>query len=54
MQRDEAYRRRWAGRFDCLLADEYQDICFVQYIWLKLLSKDHGELFAVGDDDQSV
>jgi len=30
MQRDEAYRRRWQERFDCVLADEYQDVCYVQ------------------------
>jgi len=30
MQRDEVYRRRWADRFDCILADEYQDVCYVQ------------------------
>ena len=28
MQRDSLpYRQRWAGRFDCVLADEYQDVC---------------------------
>jgi DNA helicase II / ATP-dependent DNA helicase PcrA len=54
MQCDESYRRRWAGRFDCILADEYQDVCYVQYAWLRLLAADHGEIFVVGDDDQSV
>ncbi len=54
MQRDELYRRRWAERFDCILADEYQDICYVQYAWLRLLAANHGEIFVVGDDDQSV
>ena len=54
MQRDQSYRRRWAGRFDCILADEYQDVCYVQYAWLRLLAADHGEIFVVGDDDQSV
>jgi DNA helicase-2/ATP-dependent DNA helicase PcrA len=54
MQRDEAYRRRWADRFDCILADEYQDVCYVQYAWLRFLAADHGEIFVVGDDDQSV
>jgi DNA helicase-2/ATP-dependent DNA helicase PcrA len=54
MQHDETYRRRWAERFDCILADEYQDVCYVQYEWLRLLSADHGEIFVVGDDDQSV
>jgi DNA helicase II / ATP-dependent DNA helicase PcrA len=54
MQRDNVYRLRWAGRFDCILADEYQDVCYAQYSWIRLFSADHGELFAVGDDDQSV
>ena len=54
MQRDPAYRRRWAGRFDCVLTDEYQDVCYAQYSWLRLLAAGHGEIFAVGDDDQSV
>ena len=54
MQRDPAYRQRWAGRFDCVLADEYQDVCAAQYSWLRLLSAGHGEIFVVGDDDQSV
>jgi DNA helicase-2/ATP-dependent DNA helicase PcrA len=54
MQRNETYRRRWAARFDCLFADEYQDVCFAQYSWLRLLSVDHGRLFVVGDDDQAI
>ncbi len=54
MQHDPAYRQRWAGRFDCVLADEYQDVCHAQYSWLRLLSAGHGEIFVVGDDDQSV
>ncbi|WP_287994638.1 ATP-dependent helicase [Acidiphilium sp.] len=54
MQIDEAYRLRWAGRFDCVLADEYQDVCYVQYAWLRLLSADHHQIFAVGDDDQAI
>ena len=54
MQRDEAYRQRWASRFDCLLADEYQDVNRAQYRWLRLLGGDHGRVFVVGDDDQAV
>lgn len=54
MQRSEVYRRRWAQRFDCILADEYQDVCRVQYVWLRLLAADHGCIFAVGDDDQAI
>ena len=54
MLNDVAYRERWAGRFDCLLADEYQDVNQAQYTWLRLFGARHGEVFVVGDDDQSV
>ena len=54
MQRDPAYRGRWAGRFDCLLADEYQDVNQAQYTWLRLFGARHGEVFVVGDDDQAI
>ncbi|MDU7524050.1 MAG: UvrD-helicase domain-containing protein [Roseomonas mucosa] len=54
MATDEERRRRFAGRFFCLLADEYQDVNAVQYRWLRLMAQDHGEIFAVGDDDQAV
>lgn len=54
MLRDEHYRLDWARRFDAILADEFQDVNRLQYLWLKLLSRDHGEFFAVGDDDQSI
>lgn len=54
MQTDERFRQRWAGRFDVVLADEYQDVCFAQYMWLRLLAADHGQLFVVGDDDQGI
>lgn len=54
MQRDEAYRRDWGRRFDAILADEFQDVNRLQYQWLRLLSQDHGEIFSVGDDAQSI
>jgi DNA helicase-2/ATP-dependent DNA helicase PcrA len=54
MQDNETYRQRWAVRFDCLHSDEYQDVCFAQYRWLRLLAADHRQLFVVGDDDQSI
>ena len=54
MQHDETYRQRWAGRFDCILADEYQDVNYGQYTWLMLLARDHRRIFIVGDDDQSI
>ena len=54
LQRNEDYRDLWASRFDCLLADEYQDVNFAQYSWLKALAADHKRLFVVGDDDQAI
>lgn len=54
MMQDRAYRERWAGRFDRVLADEYQDVNRAQYSWIRLLSESHREIFAVGDDDQSI
>ena len=54
MQLNPTYRARWAGRFDCVLADEYQDVNQAQYSWIRLLCAEHREIFAVGDDDQAV
>ena len=54
MLTNTVYRDRWAERFDCLLADEYQDVNQAQYTWLRLFGARHGEVFVVGDDDQSV
>lgn len=35
------------------MADEYQDVNRAQFLWLRLLAV-HGEIFVVGDDDQSI
>ena len=44
----------WQERFSHILIDEYQDINKVQYDTVKLLAGDKAEIFAVGDDDQSI
>ena len=44
------YQERW--RF--ILIDEYQDTNKAQYLLIKLLSKTHHNVFAVGDPDQSI
>ena len=47
-------RERYARNFRHVLVDEYQDTNRVQYRMLQLLSGEHGNLFVVGDDAQSV
>ncbi|MBR5969071.1 MAG: ATP-dependent helicase [Lachnospiraceae bacterium] len=46
--------QRWRERFCFLQVDEYQDIGPVQEELLHLLAAKHRNLFAVGDDDQSI
>jgi len=44
----------YRGRFQHLLVDEFQDTNDLQYAWLRLLAGDRRQVFAVGDDDQSI
>jgi DNA helicase-2/ATP-dependent DNA helicase PcrA len=46
----EAYRRR----FRHVLVDEYQDTNHAQFRFAQSLAAGHGNVFAVGDDDQSI
>jgi DNA helicase II / ATP-dependent DNA helicase PcrA len=45
-----AYR----ARFQFVLVDEYQDTNHAQDVWVEMLSREHGNLMVVGDDDQSI
>lgn len=44
----------YQDRFQYFLIDEFQDINKVQYELIKLLSKKHKNVCAVGDDDQAI
>lgn len=44
----------WQKKFHYILIDEFQDINKVQYDVIRMLAKPQHNLFAVGDDDQSI
>jgi DNA helicase-2/ATP-dependent DNA helicase PcrA len=52
--REEDIRLRWARLFAHVLVDEYQDTNRCQYELLHAITRDHRQLFVVGDDDQSI
>ena len=54
LKTNEDARNYLGGRFRYILVDEFQDTNAVQYEIVKYLASVHGNLFAVGDDDQSI
>lgn len=54
LSRDEETREYLSDKFKYVLVDEFQDTNSVQYRIIKLLASKHGNLFVVGDDDQSI
>lgn len=44
----------WQKKFAYILVDEFQDINQIQYDIVRMLAKPLNNLFAVGDDDQSI
>jgi DNA helicase II / ATP-dependent DNA helicase PcrA len=54
LERFPEARERWQKAFSHVLVDEYQDTNHAQYRLLQLLAEKHGNVFAVGDQDQSI
>ena len=54
LERDADVAYRWASRIRYLMVDEYQDTNIAQLRLLKALAQRHGNVCAVGDDDQSI
>lgn len=46
--------KKYQERFKYIHIDEFQDTNKIQFLLAKLLSKKHGNIFVVGDDDQSI
>ncbi len=53
-QSNEAILKKWQDRFNYFLIDEMQDMNELQFDLVKLLSVKANNVFAVGDDDQSI
>jgi len=46
--------KHYQTRFSHILVDEFQDTNTIQYAWVRLLAGQKGNVFIVGDDDQSI
>ena len=47
-------RETWAHKFEHILVDEFQDTNYAQYAILRSLAQSHHNIYAVGDEDQSI
>lgn len=54
LRRNKEVKDYLSDKFKYILVDEFQDTNAVQFNIIKLLSEKHGNIFAVGDDDQSI
>lgn len=54
LDEDDEVRNYYASKFHYILIDEFQDTNYIQYKIAKLLCSVHNNIFAVGDDDQSI
>jgi DNA helicase-2/ATP-dependent DNA helicase PcrA len=54
LRKHDAVASGLSQRWDAVLVDEFQDLNLAQYEILKRLAAGHRNLFAVGDDEQSI
>jgi DNA helicase II / ATP-dependent DNA helicase PcrA len=54
LRHDAALREVYNRRYQFVMVDEYQDTNRSQYELMRLLSAGHGNVVAVGDEDQSI
>ena len=51
---EEQGKKYWQNHYEYILLDEYQDINQAQNMCISLLAEPENNIFAVGDDDQSI
>ena len=54
LEHDASVRRKWQEKLEYIMVDEFQDIDKDQYSLTDILSGYHGNLFVVGDPDQTI
>jgi DNA helicase II / ATP-dependent DNA helicase PcrA len=54
LRSNEETLRKYQRLFKHVLVDEYQDTNRAQFYLVELLAREHGNIFVVGDDDQSI
>ena len=53
-EQNEEIRHKWQKRLEYIMIDEFQDIDPLQYRLMEVLCGYHGNLFIVGDPDQTI